>query len=169
MCIESLLSRVLVDTSSSLNVMPKSTLSQLQFKGPEMRTSAFIVRAFDGSRRQVIGEVDLPIYFGPHQFSITFQVMDINLAYRCLLDRSWIHAVREVTSTLHQRLKLLINDKLVFIFGEEDLLVSELSLFRYVETNEGIVEIPLHYLEFEEVISATANNDQSSATILSSV
>ncbi|XP_050899608.1 uncharacterized protein LOC127106344 [Lathyrus oleraceus] len=48
-CTESLLSRVLVDIGSLLNVLPKSTFSQLQFKGPEMRTSELIVRAFDGS------------------------------------------------------------------------------------------------------------------------
>lgn len=40
---DSLLSRVLVDTGSLLNVLPKSTLSQLQFKGPEMRTNTLIV------------------------------------------------------------------------------------------------------------------------------
>ncbi|XP_050909780.1 uncharacterized protein LOC127123622 [Lathyrus oleraceus] len=169
MCTNSLLSRVLVDTSSSLNVLPKATLSQLQFKRPEMRTNAFIVRAFDGSQRQVIWEVDLPICLRPHQFNITFQVMDINLAYSCLLDRPWIHAAGAVTSMLHQRLKFLIDDKLVIVYGEEDLLIRELSSFRYVETDEGIVEIPLHCLEFEEVNSATANHDQSSATILSSV
>ena len=70
---------------------------------------------------------------------------------------------------LHQRLKFLIDYKLVIVCGEEDLLVSELSSFRYVETDEGIVEIPLHCLEFEEVSSAINNHDQSSATVLSSV
>lgn len=65
-CTDSLLSRVLIDTGSSLNVLPKSTLSQIQFKGPEMRTNALIVRAFDGFGRQVIGEVDLPICVGSH-------------------------------------------------------------------------------------------------------
>ncbi|XP_050914130.1 uncharacterized protein LOC127128803 [Lathyrus oleraceus] len=138
------------------------------FKGPEMRTSALILQAFDGSQRQVIGEVDLPICVGPHQFSITFQVMDINPAYSCLLGRPWIHAAGAVTSTLHQRMKYLIDDKLVIVYGEEDLLVSELSLFRYFEIDEGIVEVQLHYLEFKEVSSATANHNQSSATILSS-
>lgn len=48
-------------------------------------------------------------------------------------------------------------------------MVSELSSFIYVETGEGFVEIPLHCLDFEEVSSATANHDQSSAIILSSV
>lgn len=134
-----------------------------------MKTSALIVLAFDGSRRLVIREVDMPICVGPHQFNITFQVMDINPAYNCLLGRSWTYAVGTITSTLHQRLKFLIDDKLVNVYGEEDLLVSELSSFRYVETNEGIVEIPLHYLEFEEASSVTANHNQSSNIVLPSM
>lgn len=95
--------------------------------------------------------------------------MDINPAYSCLLSKLWIHVVGAVTSTLHQRMKFLIDDKLVNVCGEEDLLVSKLSSFRYVETNEGIVEILLHCLEFEEVSSVIANHDQSSATVLSLV
>lgn len=95
--------------------------------------------------------------------------MDINPAYSFLMGRYWIHVAGEVTSTLHQRLKFMIDDKLVIVCGEEDLLVSELFSFRYVETDEGAAEIPLHYLEFEDVSSATSNHDQSSATILSSV
>lgn len=85
------------------------------------------------------------------------------------MGRPWIHAAGAVTFTLHQRLKFLINDKLVIVCGEEDLLVSELSSFRYIETYEKVNEIPLNCLEFEEVNSATVNHDQSSATILSSV
>lgn len=118
----------------SVKCVSKASLSPLQFKVPEMRASELIVRAFDGSRRQVIGEVDLPICVGLHQFTITFQVMDINSAYSCLLGRPWIHVAGEVTSTLHQRLKFMSDDKLVIVYGEEDLLVSELSSFRYVET-----------------------------------
>ena len=48
-------------------------------------------------------------------------------------------------------------------------MVSELSSFRYVEIDEGVVEIPLHYLEFEVVSTATSNHNQSSSTILYSV
>ncbi|XP_050909269.1 uncharacterized protein LOC127123047 [Lathyrus oleraceus] len=43
MCTNSLLYRVLGNTGSLLNVLPKATLSQLQFKGPEMRTNTLIV------------------------------------------------------------------------------------------------------------------------------
>ncbi|KAI5442582.1 hypothetical protein KIW84_011578 [Lathyrus oleraceus] len=50
------LSNVLVDTGSSLNVLPKSTLAKLSYQGPPMRQSGVVVKAFDGSCKIVIGE-----------------------------------------------------------------------------------------------------------------
>ena len=96
-----LVSRVLVDRRSLLDVFLKSILSQLQLEGPEMRASALIVRSFDGSRWEVIREVHLSICVGSHQFIITYQVMDIHPSFSFLLRRPWIHVVGAVTSTLH--------------------------------------------------------------------
>lgn len=66
------------------------------------------------------------------------------------------------------KVKIHDRDKLVIEYGEDDLLVSELSSFRYVETDEGVAEIPLHCLEFEDTSLVTSNHDQSSTTTLSS-
>ncbi|XP_058774539.1 uncharacterized protein LOC131648830 [Vicia villosa] len=66
-------SNVLIDTGSSLNVMPKSTLSELSYEGTPMRYNNVIVKAFDGSKKSVVGEVDFPICVGPFVFQITFQ------------------------------------------------------------------------------------------------
>ncbi|XP_058783976.1 uncharacterized protein LOC131658727 [Vicia villosa] len=60
-CKGTTLSRVLVDTGSSLNVLPKSALMRIDYAGVELRPSELVVRAFDGSRRSVFGEVDLPV------------------------------------------------------------------------------------------------------------
>jgi hypothetical protein len=108
-CKSDMISNVLVDTGSSLNVMPESTLRQLSHHGLSLRGSSYLVKAFDGSRKDVLGEVDLPITIGPETFQITFQVMDINASYSCLLGRPWIHDAWEVTSTLHQKLKFVRN------------------------------------------------------------
>lgn len=136
-----------MDIDSSLNMILKNTLSQLLVRREEMRPISFVVRAFEVFRRQLIGEVDLAIRVGPHSFTITFKVMDINPTYNCLLGRPWIHVVGVVTSTLHQKLKFMFEDKLVIVSGEEDFLINELSSFRYVETKEGITEVPFHFLE----------------------
>src|ERR1051325_3749090 len=113
MCQSDYLSNILVDTGSSLNVMPKTTLARLAYKGTPMKFNDIMVRAFDGSRKSVIGEVDLPMTIGPHTFQITFQVMDVPAAYSCLLGRPWIYEAGAVTSTLHQKLKFTVNGKLV--------------------------------------------------------
>jgi hypothetical protein len=110
-----------------------------------------IVKAFDGSQREVIGEIELPMVIGPHLFNISFQVMDINPSYSCLLGRPWIHAAGAVTSTLHQKLKFIVDDKLVIVSGEEDALVSHLSSFRYIETEEGVLETQFQALEIATV------------------
>ncbi|XP_050919089.1 uncharacterized protein LOC127136591 [Lathyrus oleraceus] len=121
-CVDTVLSRVFVDTGSSVNVMPKSSFAKLTVEGLVMKPSELIVRAFDGTRRTVIGEVNLHMNISPHTFFITFFVMHIYSAYSCLLGRPWIHSVGAVTSTLHQKLKFLADDKLVIVEGEEDIM-----------------------------------------------
>jgi len=122
-CINHFISRVLIDNGSSLNVMPKTTLNKLPNDGIHLHPSTMVVRAFDGSKREVIGEVELPIQVGPCTFQVVFQVMDILPAYSCLLGRPWIHTAGVVPSTLHQKLKFIIDDKMIIVSGEEDLLV----------------------------------------------
>ncbi|XP_050890276.1 uncharacterized protein LOC127095663 [Lathyrus oleraceus] len=114
------LSNILIDTGSSLNVMPKSTLVKLKYKGGQMRHSGIIVKAFDGSRKSVIGEVDLPIGIGPHVFQITFQVMDIVPAY-----------------------SLTVN-------GEQAMLISHLSSFSVIEADETAVQTPFQALTIDD-------------------
>ncbi|KAI5429602.1 hypothetical protein KIW84_034250 [Lathyrus oleraceus] len=137
-CKDDALSNVLVDTRSSLNVLPKSTLAKISYQRPPMRQSGVVVKAFDGSRKTVIGELELSIKIGPSDFQITFQVMDIHPSYSCLLGRPWIHEAGAVTSTLHQKLKFVKNKKLVVIGGEKALLVSHLSSFSYIDVEDEV-------------------------------
>ena len=84
-CMNYAIAQVLIDNGSFLNVMPKTTLDKLPCKGEYMRPSAIVVRAFDGSRREVMGGIELPVQIGPCTFQVVFQVMDILPAYSCLL------------------------------------------------------------------------------------
>ncbi|XP_050909279.1 uncharacterized protein LOC127123060 [Lathyrus oleraceus] len=72
-CKEDAFSNVLIAIGSYFNILPKSTLARLSFQGAPMRYSGVIVKAFENSRKTVIGEVNLPIKIGPSDFQITFQ------------------------------------------------------------------------------------------------
>ena len=86
-CKNDSLSNVLIHNGSALNFILRNTLMKLKYQGTPMHPSVIIVKAFDGSRKSVIGEVDLPIYIGLHLFQITVQVMHIVPAYCYLLGR----------------------------------------------------------------------------------
>ncbi|RDY09931.1 hypothetical protein CR513_05619, partial [Mucuna pruriens] len=109
-CGNYMIARVLIDNGSSLNVMPKTTLDKLYSPSTILRNSPVVVRPFNGSKREVMGEITLLVCIGPTTFDITFYVMDIRPAYKCLLDRPWIHAVEAVPSSLHQKVKFIAKD-----------------------------------------------------------
>ena len=67
-CKGTTLDHVLVDTGSLLNVILKGALDRLYCEGVVLKPSDIIVRAFDGSKRMVHGEVKLPIKVGSQIF-----------------------------------------------------------------------------------------------------
>jgi len=111
-----------------------------------------VVRVFDSSKREVIGEVELPVQVGPCTFQIVFQVMDILPAYNCLLGRPSIHKAGVVPSTLHQKLKFVIDNKLIIVSGEEDLVVCGPTSTPYIEATEEALETLFQALE---IVSTT--------------
>ena len=84
-CRGATLAHVLVDTGSSLNVLPKKDLDRLDCEGLTLKPSNIVVRVLDGSKRMVHEEVDIPIKVGTQTFDSTFYVMDIRPSYYCWL------------------------------------------------------------------------------------
>ncbi|XP_052880465.1 uncharacterized protein LOC128286791 [Gossypium arboreum] len=139
---------VLVDNGSALNVLPLSTLNRLPVDDSHMKTCQNVVRAFDGTERKVIGRIDIPLEIGPNMYEVDFLVMDIKPSYNFLLGRPWIHLARVVSSSLHQKLKLVTDGRLITINTEEDIIAAVISKAPYVETNEEYIEYSFRSLEF---------------------
>ena len=79
--------------------------------------------------------------------------MDINPAYSFLLGHPWIHLVGVVPSTLHQKLKFVVEGHLVIVSGEEDVLVSCSSSMSYVESTEESLETTFQSFEVVSIAS----------------
>ena len=75
------LAKVLIDNGSSLNVMPLSTLMGLPMDRSHMKHSKMVVKAFDGTKQEVIGEIEIEVQKDPCTFNVEFQVMDISPSY----------------------------------------------------------------------------------------
>ncbi|KAA0060732.1 hypothetical protein E5676_scaffold451G00200 [Cucumis melo var. makuwa] len=130
-CKDHHVARVLVDNGSSLNIMSRSTLMKLPIDPSYLRPSTMVVRAFDGARKEVIGDIDIPLKIGPSTFNISFQIMDVNSSYSCLLRRPWIHS----------------EGGQAIVYREEDMFLTKTSSLPYVEATEEALKFS--YRSFE--------------------
>ncbi|XP_052490808.1 uncharacterized protein LOC128043049 [Gossypium raimondii] len=147
-CRWDILPGVLIDNGSALNVLPLSTLNRLPVDSSHMKACQNIVRAFDGTKRGVIGRFEIPLRIGSTTYEVDFLVMDIKPSYNCLLGRQWIHSAGAVPSSLHQKVKLISEGRLVTISAEEDIIAMVTGDAPYVETNDEAVECSFRSLEF---------------------
>ena len=58
---------------------------------------------------------------GPIQSTAEFQIRDIPASFNLLLGRSWIHPIGALPSTLHMKVKIPFEQKVVTIQGNEGL------------------------------------------------
>ncbi|XP_052878922.1 uncharacterized protein LOC128285482 [Gossypium arboreum] len=115
---------VLIDNGSALNVMPLSTLNRLPVDNSHMKTCQNVVRAFDGTKRRVMGRIEIPLLIGPNTYEVDFLVMDIKPSYNCLLGRPWIHSARGSVSSSTPKVEVGNRGRLVTINAEEDIIAS---------------------------------------------
>lgn len=74
-----------------------------------------------------MGEIELPVEIDPMTFSIRFQVLQFPSAYNFLLGRPWIHATGGVPSSLHQKVKFIIDGKMITFHAEESYNVHNID------------------------------------------
>ncbi|KAK8707142.1 hypothetical protein V6N13_058206 [Hibiscus sabdariffa] len=66
--------------------------------------------------------------------------------------RPWIHAAGAVPSTLYQKVKFVIDGRLVSVGAEEDIIASASTDAPYIDVDENLIECTFRSLEF---VSAT--------------
>ncbi|KAE8716368.1 PCF11P-similar protein 4 [Hibiscus syriacus] len=143
-----IVSGVLIENGSALNVMPFATLNRLHVDVSQMRVCGNAVRAFDGTKHKIMGKMIIPLRIGPTTFEVEFVVMDIHPSYSCLLGRPWIHMAGAVPSSLHQKLRFIVDGTLVTIKAEEDIIASITTDAPYVGVDENALESSFQALEF---------------------
>ncbi|RVW88953.1 Retrovirus-related Pol polyprotein from transposon 17.6 [Vitis vinifera] len=99
---------VLLDNGSALNVCPLATAIALGFAPSDFGPSTQTVRAYDSTKREVMGTLMIDLQIGPATFSTLFQVLRIPTSFNLLLGRPWIHVAGAIPSSLHQKVKLFM-------------------------------------------------------------
>lgn len=126
---KSRISKVLVDGGSALNVCPLKTAKNLGFLETDFEECKQKIRAYDNSARNIVGKIEMPVRFGPCIMDIPFVVLDIPASFTLLLGRPWLHDIKGVASTLHQKVRFELDGKIITILGDgSEVEVAKIGL-----------------------------------------
>ena len=93
-------------------------------KVEELTKFDLVIRAYDDSTRSVKGAFMAPMKTGPIEAIIEFTVLDIPVTYALLLGRPWYHILGGVPSTVHQKVKFLLDGEVITIDASMSKTVS---------------------------------------------
>ncbi|XP_077221939.1 uncharacterized protein LOC143855751 [Tasmannia lanceolata] len=78
------------------------------------------------------------ISIGGEDFEVEFQVLDIKASFLLLLGRPWMHKVGVVPSTLHQKLKFILRNRVITVKGDPDLEIGQITPDLTEERSEDV-------------------------------
>ena len=100
---------VLIDNGSTLNVCHFRKVTgtfKIVLDVEIIIPSRLTVRVYDNTSRKVMVTFKAPCKIGQLETIVEFHVMGITPNYNLLLGRAWLHPVRAIFSTLHQKIKI---------------------------------------------------------------
>ena len=106
---------VLLDNGSTLNVCPLATAIALGYGATDFEPSTQTVRAYDSTRREVMGTLTLELMIRPVVFQVMFQILRIPVSFNLLLGCPWIHSAGAVPSSLHLKVKFIHDGQVIII------------------------------------------------------
>ena len=127
---------VLIDDGSALNMCPLKTTSCLGLSIKDFVPTDQHVRAYDNSRREVLGTITLELIIGPMIKKVEFQVLNITSCFNMLLGRPWIHDIEAIPSSLYKKVQFLHEGAIVTIY--DDTLTIPKPIFGIDSENEPL-------------------------------
>ncbi|KAF8088727.1 hypothetical protein N665_0532s0086 [Sinapis alba] len=97
--------RVLVDTGSSVDLIFSKTLQRMDVKDYELKPCKRPLTSFARDTTMTIGTVKLPVYVARITKIVKFVVIDSLAIYNVILGTPWIHSMKVIPSTYHQCIK----------------------------------------------------------------
>ncbi|KAF8051374.1 hypothetical protein N665_1738s0001 [Sinapis alba] len=163
--------KVLVDTGSSVNLIFKNTLIKLGINLDDMKPSVRSLTCFNGSSKTMLGTIRLHVYAHSVLKNVKFSVIDVRAPHNAILGTPWIHAMKAIPSTYHQCVKFPENDsRIVTLCGDQaaacDLLVAEFKNQQAVaHVNTVAKPIQKIYPLQEEILEVTIDDKVPAKTV----
>ena len=114
-CLGNRVPPVLLDNGSALNVCPLATALDLGYGPTDFEPYTQTMKAYDSTRREVMGTLTLGLMIGLAIFQVLFQVLRIPASFNLLLGHPWIHNTGVIPSSLHLKVKFIHDGRVITI------------------------------------------------------
>ena len=139
---------VLLDNGSTLNVCPLATAIALGYAPSDFGHSTQTIQAYDSTRREVIGILEIELLIGPITFVTLFQVLRIPTSFNLFFGRPWINRAGAIPSSLHQKVKFIHDGQVVTVQSMRDMFISTEPVLQISHSDDDLL---LTGFTFDEV------------------
>ncbi|KAL6319869.1 hypothetical protein AAG906_036939 [Vitis piasezkii] len=112
------LRRILVDPSSSANLLQVSVIKQMGLVPSNLENPGRILSGFNGATTS-LGDVVLPVQAGPVILNVKFSVVEDLSLFNAILGCTWLHYMKVIPPTYHQMVSFLTEDGHIDLYGSQ--------------------------------------------------
>ena len=109
--------RVMINGGSGAEIMYPNLFRWLGLKEKDLESYGAPLMGFNGKMVIPKGRIKLPIQVEKEEVLVDFIVVDAYSPYTTILARPWLHTLRVVSSTLHQKMKFLTKGRIGEMWG----------------------------------------------------
>ena len=113
--------KVMVDDGSGAKIMYPDLYKGLKLRPEDLTHYSFPLMSFDGKIVMPKGQIRLPVQTGLEIVEVDFIVVDTYSLYTAIVVRPYLHTLRAVASTLHQKVKFPSEGRVLEIQGCQSL------------------------------------------------
>jgi hypothetical protein len=111
--------RILIDPGSSAKIMYDSLFKGLGLGQKDLDRKVDPLYGFSGESVMLTGRVTVKVHAGTISSPTEFWVLNSYSPYNAILGRPWLHKMKAVPSTLHQRLRFPTPEGIMEIRGDQ--------------------------------------------------
>jgi hypothetical protein len=111
--------RVLIDQGSFAEVMYQDLYMKLGLGEAELSSFTSPIYGFSGEPTVPLGKTILLVLTGPINLQTEFIVVKASSPYNAIMGHDWLHRMRAIPSTLHQKLRFPTKDGIMELNGDQ--------------------------------------------------
>uniref|UniRef100_A0A2N9HQJ4 Uncharacterized protein n=1 Tax=Fagus sylvatica TaxID=28930 RepID=A0A2N9HQJ4_FAGSY len=111
--------RVLIDQGSCFEIMYPDLFHGLGLKQTDLQPYDVPLIGFSGESIRPMGQITMTVHTGPISLDTEFLVVDVPSPYTAIMGRRWLHKLKAVPSSLHQKLRFPTDFGIMEIKGDQ--------------------------------------------------